>query len=133
MLVAVRVDEQPTTVTSSRLGADAVLLAHFAFVAFAVFGGVLFYFDHRWAWLHIPAVLWSSIVNLASWTCPLTPLEKALRERAKKAAYSGGFVEHYIGALVYPGGMPRRMELIAGISIVVWNMLVYGVLLLIQP
>jgi hypothetical protein len=26
-------------------------------------------------------------------------------------------------------GMPRRMELIAGVSIVVWNVIVYGVVL----
>lgn len=123
----------PKGARSSRLGADAVLLAHFACVAFAVFGGVLFYFDRRWAWLHVPVVLWSSIVNLASWTCPLTPMEKALRERAGRSAYSGGFVEHYVGALVYPRGMPRELELVAGISILVWNALVYGPLLLLLP
>jgi hypothetical protein len=109
----------------SRIGADGVLLAHLLFVGFAVFGGVLFYFDPRWAWLHVPVVLWSSVVNLASWTCPLTPLEKSLRERAGRSGYSGGFVEHYVGQVVYPIGMPRKMELIAGVSIVVWNTLVY--------
>lgn len=110
---------------SSRICADAVLMAHLLFVGFAVFGGVFFYFDRWWAWLHIPIVLWSSIVNLASWTCPLTPLEKTLRERAGRSGYSGGFVEHYVGRVVYPLGMPRKMELIAGVSIVVWNALVY--------
>jgi hypothetical protein len=118
----------------SRVGADVVLLAHFAFVGFAVLGGVLFYFDRRWAWLHVPVVLWSSVVNLASWTCPLTPLEKALRERAGRSGYSGGFVEHYVGQVVYPRGMPRQMELAAGVSVVVWNVFVYaGVLLLGKP
>jgi len=34
-------------------------------------------------------------------------------------------VEHYVGRVVYPLGMPRKMELIAGVSIVVWNALVY--------
>lgn len=107
-----------------------VLLAHFAFVLFAVLGGVLVYVDRTWAWLHIPVVLWSSVVNLASWTCPLTPLEKVLRERAGRSGYSGGFVEHYVGRLVYPRGMPRQMELIAGISIIVWNVVVYACILL---
>jgi hypothetical protein len=118
--------------THSRVGADVVLLAHSAFVAFAVLGGLLFCFDRRWAWLHLPVVLWSSVVNLASWTCPLTPLERTLRERSGRAGYSGGFVEHYIGKVVYPRGMPRQMELIAGVSIVVWNALVYAYLLLIE-
>ena len=110
----------------SRIGADLVLLAHFAFVAFAVLGGALVYFDRTWVWLHVPAVLWSSIVNLVSWTCPLTPLEKSLRTQAGQSGYSGGFVQHYVGQVVYPRGMPRQMELVAGVSILVWNALVYA-------
>jgi hypothetical protein len=66
-------------------------------------------------------------VNLADWTCPLTPLEKRLRRRAGQTGYAGGFVQHYIGPLVYPGGMPRRLEMVAGICVLVWNALVYGV------
>jgi Protein of Unknown function (DUF2784) len=120
------------TTTASRVGADVVLLSHFVFVAFAVVGGALFYFDRRWAWLHVPVVLWSSIVNLASWTCPLTPLEKSLRAQAGRSGYSGGFVEHYVGRVVYPRGMPRQMELVAGVSIVAWNVLVYACLLLLR-
>lgn len=109
-----------------RLGGHHILALHFGFVLFAVFGGLLILIDLRWAWLHLPAVAWSSIVNLAGWTCPLTPLEKRLRARDGQAEYSGGFIEHYLGSLVYPLGMPRRMELIAGISIVVWNGIVYA-------
>ncbi len=115
-----------------RIGADLVLLAHFAFVLFAVLGGVLAHWSAAWVPVHIVVVLWSSLVNLASWTCPLTPLEKALRVRAGQSGFSGGFVEHYVGRLVYPRGMPRQMELIAGVSILVWNALVYGVVLLLS-
>jgi uncharacterized protein DUF2784 len=111
----------------SRWPADAVLLLHFAFVLFGVFGALLVLLDRRWMWIHIPAVLWSSIVNLASWTCPLTPVEQDLRRQAGES-YEGGFIQHYVGSLVYPGGMPRRMELIAGWSILIWNVLLYGAL-----
>jgi Protein of Unknown function (DUF2784) len=109
-----------------RVGADLVLLAHFLFVAFAVAGGLLVYYWPMWAFAHVPVVLWSSTVNLASWTCPLTPLEKDLRVSAGQSGYEGGFVEHYVGHLVYPRGMPRELELVAGVSIVVWNALVYA-------
>lgn len=112
-----------------RVGADLVLLAHFLFVAFAVFGGALAFYSPAWAWVHVPVVLWSSLVNLMSWTCPLTPAENTLRDRAGQLRYSGGFVEHYIGRLVYPGGTPRRLELVAGVSIVIWNAVVYAVVL----
>lgn len=109
-----------------RIAPELVLASHFAFVLFAVFGGLLAFADLRWVWLHAPAVLWSAIVNLKGWTCPLTPLEQELRRRASIAGYEGGFVAHYIAPLVYPAGMPRRLELTAAVSITVWNALVYG-------
>jgi len=74
----------------------------------------------------VPIVIWSSIVNLAGWTCPLTPLENRFRAAANGTGYEGGFVQHYIGPLVYPRGMPRRLELIAGVTIVLWNGVLYG-------
>lgn len=109
-----------------RLAANAVLLFHFAFVLIAVFGAVGVLINSNWAWVHLPIVVWSSVVNLASWTCPLTPLENRFRAAASGSGYAGGFVEHYIGPLVYPGGMPRRLELVAGIAIVLWNLVLYG-------
>lgn len=112
-----------------RVGADLVLFAHFLFAAFAVFGGLLVLYESAWAWVHIPVVLWSSVVNLMSWTCPLTPIENALRIRAGERGYSGGFVQHYIGRIVYPRGMPRQLELVAGVSIVAGNALVYACVL----
>lgn len=113
----------------TRIAADLVLLAHFLFAAFAVFGGLLLLENVQWAWLHLPAVLWSSLVNLKGWTCPLTPLEKSLRARAGQVGHEGGFIQHYIGRAVYPRGMPRRMELIAGVSILAGNALVYACIL----
>ena len=108
------------------VSADLVLLSHFLFALFAVLGGFLALADRRVMLVHIPAVVWSSIVNLANWTCPLTPLEKNLRQRAGQRAFEGSWIQHYVEPLVRPLGMPRRMELIAGVSILVWNAIVYG-------
>ena len=113
----------------NRFAADAVLMAHFAFVLFAVFGAFLALVNIRWMWVHVPAVLWSGVVNLASWTCPLTPLENAYRRRVGEA-FEGGFIQRYVGSLVYPKGMPRRLELIAGGSILIGNAILYGAVLL---
>lgn len=115
-----------------RIAADLTLIAHLLFASFAVFGGVLVALDLRWAWLHVPTVIWSCVVNLADWTCPLTPLENRLRSRAGQAGYSGGFVQHYVGNAVYPGGMPRRMELIAGFSVLTGNALVYALIMILH-
>ena len=112
----------------NRVAADAVLTVHFAFVLFAVFGALLILVDVRWVWVHLPVVLWSGVVNLASWTCPLTPLENVCRRHAGEA-FEGGFIQHYVGSLVYPKGMPRKLELIAGGSVLVVNALIYAAVL----
>ena len=112
----------------SRYAANLVLLLHFVIVFLAVFGGLGILVDRRWAWIHVPIVLWSSVVNLAGWTCPLTPLENRLRAAAHQDGYEGGFIQHYLGPIVYPQGMPRRLELVAGITVVVWNALLYALL-----
>lgn len=115
-----------------RLAADSVLLAHLAFVAFAVLGGILVAVEPTVAWLHVPVVLWSGLVNLMGWTCPLTPVEQRLRALAGQAGYTGGFIQHYVGKAIYPGGMPRRLELVAGWSVLAGNALVYAALSIVR-
>jgi Protein of Unknown function (DUF2784) len=114
----------------ARILANLVLGVHFAFVVFSVLGGFLALWKRWVAWLHIPSVLWSSFVNLFSHVCPLTPIENRFRRLAGQAGYEGGFIQHYVAPLVYPGGMPRRMELIAGYSVLIWNAFVYGFVVL---
>lgn len=111
----------------NRILAESLLLLHFAFILFTLFGGFLVLRHRRWAWAHLAAVLEASLINLFSLTCPLTPLEQSFRRAAGQLGYAGGFVEHYIGPLVYPGGMPRQLELAAAGSVLAWNVLVYAV------
>ncbi len=113
---------------TARILADLVLGFHFAFIVFAVLGGFLVLWKPRIAWLHVPSVVWSAFVNLLSQVCPLTPLENRFRHLAGQAGYEGGFIEHYITPLVYPGVMPERWGLIAGFSVLIWNVLVYTLL-----
>jgi len=109
--------------------ADLVLALHFLFAAFAVCGGLLALLDWRLMLIHIPAVVWSSVVNLAHWICPLTPLEQNLRAHAGQDSFKGSWIQHYLDPLVRPMGMPRHMELVAGVSVLLWNVLVYGVII----
>lgn len=110
--------------TARTLG-DLVLTFHFAFIVFAILGGILVLWKIWIAWLHVPSVLWSGYVNLFGQICPLTPLENRFRHLAGQAGYEGGFIEHYIAPLVYPGVMPERWGLVSGFSVLIWNVLVY--------
>lgn len=85
-----------------RLLADAVLLLHLVFVLWVAAGGLVVWRWPRWAWLHLPALAWGSFVLLTRRDCPLTPLENRLRALGGEAGYSGGFIDHYLQALIYP-------------------------------
>jgi len=97
----------------------------FALVGLSLLGCFLVLWKHWIAWLHVPSVLWSSLVNISSRVCPLTPLENIFRHLAGQAGYEGGFIQHYIAPLISPCGMPRRQELKIGFSVLGWNDFVY--------
>jgi hypothetical protein len=111
---------------SARTLGDLVLAFHFAFIVFAVLGSFLVVWKLWIAWLHAPSVLWAGYVNLFNQVCPLTLLENRFRHLAGQAGYEGGFIQHYLTPLVYPGVMPERWGLVAGSSVLIWNVLVYA-------
>lgn len=109
--------------------ADAVVVVHLAFIAFVVFGGWL---ALRWpwlAWLHVPAFLWGTWIELSSGICPLTPLENRLRAAAGEAEYGGGFVEHYLVPLIYPPGLTSGIQQLLAALLVAFNTVAYALLL----
>jgi len=110
-----------------RLLADAVLLAHAAFVVFVVLGGLLVLRWPRLAWIHLPVVAWGAGIEFAGAICPLTPLENHWRAIAGEQGYSGGFVEHYVFGLLYPEGLTRNAQLALGLLVLVVNATVYTV------
>ena len=93
------------------LAADAILVVHFAFVLFVVFGLVLIIVGHflHWTWIrrlwfrvfHLIAI---GFVILQAWLgeiCPLTVWEMELRARAGEAVYAGSFIAHWLQAALY--------------------------------
>lgn len=114
----------------ARLAADLVLLLHLAFVAFALLGGLAALRWRRAPWIHLPVLAWGVAIEWIGWTCPLTPLENALRRAAGEAGYPGGFVEHYLLPLLYPGALTPTVRFVLGAVLLAVNVLVYGVVLL---
>ena len=112
-----------------RLAADLVVLLHGAFVLFVALGGLLVWRWPRLAWLHLPAVAWGALIEFTGWICPLTPLEQHLRQVVGQAGYAGGFIDHYLLALLYPAGLTREMQWALGAGVLMVNGAVYGLLL----
>jgi Protein of Unknown function (DUF2784) len=112
-----------------RLGAEAVLVLHFAFIAFVLFGAVL---AVRWGWvvvMHLPAAAWGCFVELTGRVCPLTYVENYLRNRAGQSGYSQGFIEHYLLPVIYPAGLTQQIQFVLAGVVVLVNVLTYGWLL----
>lgn len=112
-----------------KLAADAVVLVHFAFVAFVVLGGLAVWRWPRFIWLHLPAAAWGAVIEFTGRVCPLTPLENRLRLAAGEIGYSGGFIEEYLMPVVYPDGLTRGIQISLGVGVVAINLLFYGVFL----
>lgn len=105
--------------------ANLVVVVHLGFVLLVVFGVILVRRWPRLAWVHLPAALWGMLIELAGWICPLTPLEITLRRLAGEAGYGGGFLEHYITALIYPAGLSRNFQIGLGVAVLVINLAGY--------
>jgi len=111
---------------TARVGADALTIVHFAFIAFVLAGGFLVLRHRRWAWLHLPAVAWAAWTEFTATVCPLTPWENALRVAAGQAGYDGGFVEHYVVPIIYPRGLTHEVQIVLGVVVVALNAAVYA-------
>lgn len=109
-----------------RAAAQLVLLLHILFSLVAMFGGFGLLIHLSWMWIHLPILIWAVVVNLFSWTCPLTPLEKKLWRAGGSEEYEGGFLIHYLGPLLNLDNASREFEVQAGVVLMIWNILVYG-------
>ena len=108
-----------------RLLADALVVLHFAFIAFAIGGGLLV-LARRWlAWLHLPVAAWALWTEFTASICPLTPWEQALRHAAGQAGYRGGFVEHYLIPVIYPPGLTPALQVELGVAVFAINAAIY--------
>lgn len=109
-----------------QLGAEAVVLLHFTFIAFVLFGALL---GLCWRWivaLHLPAAAWGFFIEVSGRICPLTYVENFLRNRAGQTGYSQGFIEHYLLPVIYPAGLTQSVQFVLAAVVVVVNVAAYG-------
>jgi len=98
--------------------AYAVVVTHFAFLAFVLFGGFVAV-RARWVrWTHLAAVAWAvAIVTVPGLLCPLTVAEDWARRHAGLASYRGGFVDRYVEGVLYPARDTPYVQ--AGVAVLV--------------
>ncbi len=96
--------------------ADVVLCAHFAYVAFVVVGFLLTVIGGiaRWGWVrnpwfrgvHVATILIVATEAVLELECPLTILEKALRDRTGEKTSEMSFVAEWLDRLLFLPGPP---------------------------
>ena len=108
------------------LAADFALLVHFAFIAFVVFGGLLFFVLTKIIYVHPPALFWGIYMELTHSICPLTYLENWFLQKADLKTYSEGFIQSYLAPIVYPKNLTEDLQIYFAIFLVVINLIIYG-------
>ena len=111
------------------LAANLTLIVHFAFILFVVFGALLFFVTTKIIFIHFPALIWGSYIELTNSICPLTYLENWFLHKANLTTYSEGFIQNYLVPVVYPEGLTKDLQIYLGITLIVINILIYGLIL----
>ena len=112
-----------------RLLVAAVAATHLAVSLFMVLGGLLVWAGLAPIWLQVPLAAWGVVVFVGNMTCPLTPLEKALRQRAGLPVYHTGFVEQYLMPPTMRGRVTSRGNVMLGLGVLAVNLAIYGAML----
>ena len=102
-----------------------VLSAHLVWLLLVVFGAIWTRGRPAWSAVHILALLWGIVAEAGPWPCPLTLAEQYFEARAGAPSYHGGFLLHYLDAIVYPN-LPGWLVASAGVAVCAFNLGIYA-------
>ncbi|GAA2847260.1 DUF2784 domain-containing protein [Streptosporangium fragile] len=95
-----------------RLIGEAAMAVHFLFLAFMAVGGFLAWRWPRLIWAHLAVAAWGVLSLATGVECPLTVVEDWGRRNAgQQGLQPGGFIDHYIEGVVYPGEYTAQARL----------------------
>lgn len=85
-----------------KLAADFVVILHFFWIVFLIFGAFIGKRYKIVKFFHISGLGFAIIIQIFGWHCPLTHLEVWLRHRHDPSMkYTGSFIIHYVEKIVY--------------------------------
>ena len=108
--------------------ANLTLIAHLIFILFVIFGGLLFFIFSKVFYIHLPALFWGIYIELTNSVCPLTYLENWFLHKGELTTYSNDFINNYLFPIIYPEGLTTEIQIYLGISLIVINILIYGLI-----
>ena len=108
--------------------ANLTLIAHFIFILFVVFGGLIFFIFPKIIYMHLPALLWGIYIELTNSVCPLTYLENWFLYKGELSTYSNDFINNYLFPIIYPESLTAEIQIYLGTLLIVINILIYGLI-----
>jgi Protein of Unknown function (DUF2784) len=117
--------DSTTAAMSYKILADLVVITHFLWILFLVFGALWGTRRMTVRILHLSGLVFALIIQVFDWYCPLTHIEVWLRSMHDPAlVYSGSFIIRYIERIVYVE-VPRIVIIICTVFIAGFNIWVY--------
>ena len=110
-----------------RLAIEAVVVAHFLFILFVVFGAVVAWKYALLRWLHLASMTYGVLIEIFHWVCPLTLLEIELRRQGGLSYYDDSFISHYLKQIIYLDA-PRQSLIVGAVVVMTVNIGLYWVL-----
>jgi Protein of Unknown function (DUF2784) len=103
-----------------RVLAEAIMLVHFAFLAYVVAGGFLAWRWPRAIWPHLVLAGWGLSTLVLHQDCPLSLLENwARREAGVPGLKHRGFIDTYLTGVVYPAGYLALVQTLVALTVAV--------------
>jgi hypothetical protein len=105
--------------------ADIVVVVHFLWILFLIFGAFLGVRNKAAMAAHISGLFFAFTIQIFDWYCPLTDLEVWLRQKqAAGLPYKGSFIVHYLEAIIYVE-VPRLVVIGLTLALCIFNAWVY--------
>jgi len=109
-----------------RVLADIVVLVHFLWIVFLIFGAFPGIRIRAVKIVHLAALAFAFVIQVFGWYCPLTHLEIWLRNRHDQGlSYAGSFIIHYVEKVVYLD-VSFNLIFVLTIILIVVNLVIYG-------
>jgi uncharacterized membrane protein (UPF0136 family) len=109
-----------------RIGADSVVVLHFLWVVFLIFGSLIGRYSRPVKITHISGLFFSVILQIFGWYCPLSHLEVWLRQKQDPFfSHGGSFLIHYLEKLIYRETPPWIIFFLT-VILVIMSMYVYS-------
>ena len=81
---------------------DLVIVVHFLWIIFIIFGFLLALWCPKIIVVHVMGLVFTLVLNIGGWYCPLTHLENVLQEHLSSGSpYLGSFISNYLERIIY--------------------------------